>query len=346
MESVRKIKVAANGGNGQPALGSRTPRVGLPPDTLQRLGAALKKQWKRYCRRLVQCQKKFSSEGIHQSRVETRRLLSIFELLTPLLPPRLLKQARAGLKQHLDTFDDLRDTQVQEFAVREMEHDFPEIAAFHDYLLKRERRFSRDTRRNIKRIKTKGLGKLVAGARERVRERCKAGDFQTINDQLLGSIQAAFERTQELRAAIDPRDTRSIHCTRIAFKRFRYMVEALADCLPWANEKRLEAMHRYQTMMGEIQDAEVLLRRYDKFRQKKGRTAGAPGVRAELVRRRQWLIQVYLDAADQLLDFRPGQPRGADLEADDRGVDSKGSRPPPQRTGRGKGRAGGGRQIK
>ncbi len=307
MESFRKTMVTGNGDSGRPTLARPARRSDLPADTVRHLTAALKKQWKRYCRGLLRCQKKFSTEGIHQSRVETRRLLSIFELLAPLLPAGTLKEARTELKRHLDTFDDLRDTQVQELAVRELVRDFPEASGFHEYLLRREKRFARETRQNIKRIKTKGLGKLVSGARERLRERCKAGDLVNINAQLLDSIQRAFERTEQLRAAIDPRDTRSIHGTRIAFKKFRYMVEALADWLPWANEKRLEAMHRYQTTMGEIQDAEVLLRRYDKF-QAKRKGKATPAVRAELLRRRRWLIQVYLDAADQLHDFRPGQP--------------------------------------
>jgi hypothetical protein len=59
-------------------------------------------------------------------------------------------------------------------------------------------------------------------------------------------------------------------------------------------------------MMGEIQDAEVLLGTLDKFLGKQDIEA-APAVRLrdELVRRRQWLIQVYLGAAEQLLKFWP-----------------------------------------
>ena len=54
----------------------------------------------------------------------------------------------------------------------------------------------------------------------------------------------------------------------MAFKKFRYMVEALAEHLPGATQGRLAAMHHYQTMMGDIQDAEVLLAALDKFLRK------------------------------------------------------------------------------
>ena len=43
-----------------------------------------------------------------------RRLLSILELLGPFLATGRLQQACAALKRHLDTFDELRDTQVAE----------------------------------------------------------------------------------------------------------------------------------------------------------------------------------------------------------------------------------------
>ena len=86
---------------------------------------------------------------------------------------------------------------------------------------------------------------------------------------LLRSVDRAFSRTRQLRARIDPRDTRTIHRTRVAFKKFRYMVEALAEYLPGGDRPSAwPAMRHYQTMMGEIQDAEVLLRTLDKFLRK------------------------------------------------------------------------------
>src|SRR5260370_37947380 len=98
---------------------------------------------------------------------------------------------------------------------------------------------------------------------------------------------------------------RSIHWTGGAFQRFRYMVELLAEDLS-ADEKMLAEMQHYQTMMGDIQDAEVLLQSFDKFVRKKNiRSESANQLREELLRRRQWLIKVYMDAAAQLREFWP-----------------------------------------
>jgi CHAD domain-containing protein len=110
----------------------------------------------------------------------------------------------------------------------------------------------------------------------------------------------------QLKARIDPANTDTIHRTRIAFKRFRYMVEALATLLPGVTDRRLAAMHHYQTMMGDIQDIEVLLATLGNFlRRKEVKAESASHFRDELLRRRQWLIQRYMNTAAKLRDFGP-----------------------------------------
>jgi CHAD domain-containing protein len=123
---------------------------------------------------------------------------------------------------------------------------------------------------------------------------------------LLASVDRAFARTRQRWTRIRPQDAQTIHRTRVAFKQFRYMVEALADFLPWLTNHHLAAMRHYQSMMGEIQDAEVLLRTLDKFLRKQETVPEAAGrFRGDLLRRRQRLIRVYLGAAEQLLEFWP-----------------------------------------
>src|SRR5258708_2576008 len=95
-------------------LSAPRPRVGSSNrDTLRYLEASLKALWKRYRKDLERCQDKFSEKAVHDSRVATRRLLSLVELLRPFLAQGRLNKVRRALKRHLDTFSDLRDTQVQ-----------------------------------------------------------------------------------------------------------------------------------------------------------------------------------------------------------------------------------------
>jgi CHAD domain-containing protein len=267
---------------------------------------SLKQQWKRYRKELKRCQHGCSTSAIHSFRVETRRLLSSLELLGGFLPARQVEKAERLLKRQLDIFDDLRDTQVQLAAVGGMRRAYPAARPFHACLWEWEERFARKTRKNIRKVKPARLGKLIAACRWEVEERLGKSTPRKALAALLRSVDRAFGRTRRLRTRIDARDTWTIHRTRVAFKKFRYMVEALAERLPAVTRERLAAMHHYQTMMGEIQDAEVLLQTLDKFlRKQQIEPATARRFRAELLRRRQRLIRVYLKAADQLLEFWP-----------------------------------------
>ena len=283
----------------------------LTKRNLERLAGSLKKQWKRYRKELKRCQEKFSEASIHESRVEARRLIAGAELLGNFSGGACLEKVEAPLKEHLDAFDDLRDTQVQLASVGKLLHEFPDGCAFHGYLEKREERFARKTRKRIGRFATRKLEKDVAAFRKGVEKSLAKASAEEATAGLLRAVNRAFLRTRSLRDAIDPNDTKSIHRTRVAFKKFRYMVESLAKYLPDVTEDYLEEMRHYQTMMGEIQDAEVLLEAFDRYRARKGMDATvAKPLRAEMVRRKRWLIRVYLDAADQLLDFWPlkGRP--------------------------------------
>jgi hypothetical protein len=65
-------------------------------------------------------------------------------------------------------------------------------------------------------------------------------------------------------------------------------------------------MRGYQCMMGDIQDMEVLLAALDKFVQREGVNAvSARRLKKELVRWRQMLIQIYVNAAGRLRRFWP-----------------------------------------
>jgi CHAD domain-containing protein len=289
-----------------PQPSSRGP--GAPDDSLgsrvHHLARSLKQQWKRYRKELKRCQRKCSAKAIHSFRIESRRLLSSLELLDGFLPARQTEKAQHLLKRHLDIFDDLRDTQVQLAVVGGMRRAFSAARPFLAWLRAWEERFARKTRKNIRKVKTARLGKLIAVCRGEVEERLGKSTPREALAALLRSVDRAFGRTRQLRTRIDARDTLTIHRTRVAFKRFRYMVETMTEHLPAVTRERLSAMRHYQTMMGEIQDAEMRLRALDKFlRKQETELAAAHRFRTELLRRRQRLIRVYLKTADQLLEF-------------------------------------------
>jgi len=275
-------------------------------DVLKHLGDSLNTQWRRYRKRLKRCQKRFSQDAVHGVRVETRRLLSTIELLGAFIPERDIQKVRRALKRHLDTFDQLRDTQVQLGYVGRMAGAFPDARAFYDWLRKRETRFTRETRKAVKRIRTKRLGRCLAALEKEIRRRRKQVTREQAFIIVRRAMNRAFARVAQLCRHMRADDTRTIHRTRIAFKRFRYMIEALSPLLPAVTEDHRRALRGYQCMMGDIQDMEVLLAALDRFVQKEEvNAASARRLRNELVRWRRMLIQIYLNAADRLRRFWP-----------------------------------------
>ena len=229
------------------------------------------------------------------------------ELLEGFLRPEIGHETRRHIKKHLDIFDGLRDTQVQLLAVNSLQATFPTARTFCEWLQKRESRFRKQARARVKRSRTKPLAKLIAASEVGFTKQLKKRSADAAAKLLLRSVNKAFARTMQFKQRIRTARPTSIHRTRVAFKRFRYMVELLADCLH-ADEKMLAEMQHYQTMMGDIQDAEVLLQSFDKFVQKKNiRPESAKQLREELARKRKWLINVYMDAAGQLREFWPAR---------------------------------------
>jgi CHAD domain-containing protein len=282
-------------------------------DVLKHLGDSLNTQWRRYRKRLKRCQKRFSNNAVHDVRVETRRLLSTIELLGAFIPEPDIKKVRRALKRHLDNFDQLRDTQVQLGYVGRMAGTFPDAQEFYDWLRDRKTRFTRTTRKAVKRIQTKRLGRCLAAFEKEIRLQRKRISRERAFTIVLRAINQAFARVAQRCRRVRANDTQTIHRTRIAFKHFRYMVEALAPLLPAVTEDHRRALRGYQCMMGDIQDMEVLLAALDKFVQKeKVNARSARRLKKELVRWRRLLIEIYLNAAGRLRRFWPppelGQP--------------------------------------
>jgi CHAD domain-containing protein len=283
-----------------------TPAAATVSDVRKYLANSLGTHWRRYRKCLKRCQDCFSEEAVHDSRVETRRLLATIELLRAFIAKDEIKKVRRTLKNHLDTFDQLRDTQVQLVYVGRLARAFPAARAFRSWLQQRERRFTRATRKAIKHIKTKRLGRRIARVRADIFHQRKLTPGGRAFATALREIDRAFALVGQRCRRATASDTATIHRTRIAFRRFRYMVEALSPMLPAVSEQHRRALHGYQSMMGDIQDVEVLLAALDKFL-RSGEVGGEPAkqLHGELVRRRRILIKVYLNAAGRLRRFWP-----------------------------------------
>jgi CHAD domain-containing protein len=283
-----------------------TPTAKPAPDFRALLHDSLHERWQSFRTELERCQKKSSEEAVHDLRVATRRLISTLDLLAIIYPEGNLRKARRRLKKQLDMFGPLRDVQVQLLSVDKMLPAFPELQRFYEHLVKRERQLVQRLGAEVNRVKTGKVKKAIDIAAKEV-----DGLFDTPTkpqEKLTTAIHAvdtAFNKVVERKLAVHPTDSATIHRMRVAFKKFRYLVESLAPMLNRITSKHLKAMNAFQGCMGDIQDAEVLVTNATAYARKRGLESEASLTRAleELSRRRTALIETFLASADTLFTF-------------------------------------------
>lgn len=271
------------------------------------LAKALEERWRTYRKELRRCQEHFSEGAVHQLRVATRRLLAQFLLLDCVAPSVGLDKARPILKCRLAALGDLRDTQVQRGFIEEQSVRFPELAPLRAWLVRRERKLARSAAKRVQRFRTNKLGKWISTMSEDLSAR--AGNARA-RKQLAAAVARAaadaFAETLRRRRAIDPANRRTIHKTRIAFKRFRYMMESLSPDLTGLSKRRLRTLAYYQRKMGIIQDLEVMQRCVARFvhEHRESKAALRPFC-SYLQQRQARALRSFLLSADDLLGFWP-----------------------------------------
>jgi CHAD domain-containing protein len=268
----------------------------------------LRDECKAYRKQLKRSQNDFTTRNVHQLRVRTRRLAAKLGLLACAVHPSGLDKAQRLLKSRLEALGELRDTQVHLQFVKQRRKQFPGLKGFYGYLIRRERRLRRAAFEKVNRFKTTKLNKRICTMRKDLEQ--SSGQEQ--RELLLAvriAAQRAFTEVVRRRQAIDPCDVRTIHRTRVAFKKFRYMIECSPPEILQSTEERREDLSAYQGKMGEIQDNEMLLCQTERFlaKHKDCRKKLRPFCRY-LSMRRHRLVRSYLLEADQVLTFQLKEP--------------------------------------
>lgn len=231
-----------------------TPLIEEPkPEPHQLLLEALEQRWKNYRAELKRCRAEFSNEAVHDLRVATRRILAFIQLLNSISSrPRLQKLTRT-FKGQLDDFDDLRDTQVILAEISETIQELPQLQSFQKYLQVTEGKMLRTLRKKIKKLEISETTKRIRKTHESIAAEMN-GDLET---QIMQAVDDAFLHEKQRQSLVDLARPTTIHKVRIAFKSLRYMVEIIHPLLKDFPIENLKRMNDYQSVMGEIQDAEV-----------------------------------------------------------------------------------------
>jgi CHAD domain-containing protein len=278
------------------------------PSVNQFLLEAMDLRWKNYRAELVRCRSEFSNEAVHDLRASARRMLAIIQLLNFLSPrPRLQKLNRA-FKDQLDEFDDLRNTQVILAEISEAIQELPQLREFQDYLQEVEKKLLKTLRKKLKVIDLFDVSKRIRRLRESLKAESAAnGDLV---EKTLRVVDDAFLITKQRQNWINPAQANTIHRVRQAFKTFRYMVEIVHPLLDDFPSENLEQMHDYQSLMGEIQDVEVIMQALADTPQHVAAFDPEP-VRRYYERCHADAISAYLVTMDRLATFwrpAPDQP--------------------------------------
>jgi CHAD domain-containing protein len=266
----------------------------------------LRERWKSYRRELKACQREFSGESVHESRVAARRLLATLELLASLHETAALRRARRVLKRHLAILAPLRDAQVQSQFVAAWPDRWPVKDDFAKFLRQQTKRAARPAEKGVSRLKTRRLAKVVARLDHKLRRRqdgtSEPADFQ----RLLTNAARSFARARSAKAGLNAARPETIHRLRVAFKRFRYTVELLSPFLPELPADYLPALRSYQGEMGAIQDLTVLLATAAAFAEDEQHPpAKTRAMLREIQRHRERLIRRFLQHANRLDTFWP-----------------------------------------
>jgi CHAD domain-containing protein len=271
------------------------------------LAKALDDRWQTYRKQLRHCQEEFTEEGVHELRVATRRLLAQFVLLECVAPSASLEKGRRILKRRLAALGDLRDTQVQRLFIEQKAARFPELALLYAWLRRRERRLVKTAAGKVNRWKTRKLERWIAAMTVALTAKTRESHAQSqLASAILRATANAFAEAVQCRRAINLADLRTIHKTRVAFKRFRYIMESLSPALTGLSKRQLRALAYYQRKMGIIQDLEVLQRCVARFIHENGRMEPLLLQFCQhLKQRRARALRSFLNSADRLLEFWP-----------------------------------------
>ena len=216
---------------------------------------ALEKAWNTYLGELERCRAEFSNEAVHDVRVATRRMITILQLIDSVLPRPRLKKIIRTFKDQLDELDGLRDTQVILAEISESMQKLPQLRGFQKQQTNLEQKLLKHVRKELKTFETEDLTRRVSKVRDDLRDQGSDG----LEAFIFRAVDDAYQRVCERLESVDLARASTIHRVRVAFKNFRYMLEIVHPLLDGYPSEYLKAMHEHQSLMGEVQDAEVFL---------------------------------------------------------------------------------------
>jgi CHAD domain-containing protein len=286
------------------------PPLGLREQDLMvafQLADAVETQRTRFNRMVARCQKHFSEESVHNARVACRRLIARLLMVRAAAPDPTIDKVLRQLKRFLKNLGTLRDIQVQKQHFNEDLRNHHEISGLWIELGQKELDLIKSVQEKLSRFKLRKLNRRVRAVEEDLADpTARLATKAAMCASVVDALETAYAAVLRRKEAIDPSVPATVHQTRIAYKKYRYMVESLPPAICRPSSVQLSAMAEYQTAMGVIQDTEVSITVVKNYGNRFPLLAGdLVRYERELARRMEHQINEYLDRADVLSSFWP-----------------------------------------
>lgn len=260
---------------------------------------SLDSRWRKYKIELKNCRRNFSEEAVHDFRVSIRRMLAFLEMLRWISEYPKIRKMRRELKEQLDNLDDLRDTQILLVDASESIQEIPALLPFQQFLEREEKKLLKAARKDIKSIKINNLSRRVRKLAQNLQALAQPG----LEEIVFSAVDEIFKVVLQRYALIDPSQPATIHRVRIAFKKFRYMLECIHPALQDMPQDYLKKLHHYQSAMGDIQDMEVALQCIADFSAKPSASFDQEAVLGFYKKRHTLAVLRYLEDKGEVATF-------------------------------------------
>jgi len=215
-------------------------------------------------------------ECVHRLRVASRRLRSVLPLLAPSLSRPTCARWRKQLRRVTRVLGAVRDTDVQMACVQQFLHDSAstaERAGVERLLLRLEQRrqalqgpvvkalerfttrqFAEEMEERLTQVASQSESYGVDVPGRRVYRQTRKGILKRLN---AFAVYAPY--------VVQPACVKELHAMRIAAKRLRYIMQALAPLYPDELAEPIQAARLCQTRLGDIHDCDVWIATLPRF---------------------------------------------------------------------------------
>ncbi len=265
----------------------------------------LRQPFGKYQKIALKIAKTASEDSVHDLRVLTRRILAVLHIIEKSAPALRAKKIKKRLKKNLRQLAPLRDLHIQIQLLERLLPDYPEAVLFLNQYKKKEKKSAKKIKKKFESVKLRKLRKRLDFVETQIENLLKEPESASHGLSIgLSEVNLAFSKVVDRKNKLNLSDFSTVHQMRMAFKKFRYLLEILRPVLPEINKKRKKEMKSFQKQMGEIQDLEVLMENLKSFKPRGAEKAlFLKKMTADLEEKQKLLASKFIPASEKIYSF-------------------------------------------